>query len=58
MTNKSLPSPGICTDRYKSGWEYAQWWLDQGGNKDADTPDGWHEEKCNGFFDRLALEKK
>ncbi|MDU4254403.1 hypothetical protein [Pseudomonas sp.] len=31
------PVPDNCSDRYASGWEYADWYISKGGNLDADT---------------------
>ncbi|MEJ6003884.1 hypothetical protein [Paucibacter soli] len=53
----SLPVPAGCTSRYADGWKYADWWLSRGGSADADSPDGWHEEKYEGWWDRLAKAK-
>lgn len=54
----TIPVPEDCSDRYASGWSYADWYLARGGDPDADSPDGWHEEKYAGWWDRLAKEKQ
>jgi hypothetical protein len=53
-----VAAPAKCTDRYADGWNYADWHLSKGGSVDADSPDGWHEEKYEGWWDRLAEEKR
>lgn len=53
----TLPVPADCTERYADGWLYADWFLSKGGSPDADSPDGWHEEKYSGWWARLAEEK-
>ncbi|GLE84023.1 hypothetical protein VNPA120661_43430 [Pseudomonas aeruginosa] len=52
------PVPDNCSDRYASGWAYADWHISKGGNLDADAPGNWHEEKANGFWDRLTAERE
>ncbi|MBD8088989.1 hypothetical protein IFT48_03270 [Pseudomonas fluorescens] len=52
-----LPIPDKCTDLYASGWAYADHIVSQGGDLNAETPDGWDEARVNGFFDRLAAER-
>ncbi|MGI0649483.1 hypothetical protein ACRCPS_31185 [Pseudomonas aeruginosa] len=51
------PVPDNCSDRYASGWAYADWYISKGGNLNADAPGNWHEEKVNGFWDRLTAER-
>lgn len=46
--------PGVCTDLYRAGWDYAQQWLERGGSRHSDAPPDWPEEKFNGFVDRLG----
>lgn len=46
--------PLNCSDQYADGWKYADWFLDQGGSPNADSPDGWQDEKYEGWWDRLA----
>nr|WP_142990342.1 hypothetical protein [Pseudomonas aeruginosa] len=53
----TMPVPDDCTDRYASGWAYADWHISKGGNLNADAPADWHEEKVNGFWDRLTAER-
>lgn len=53
----SIPAPAGCSSHYSAGWAYADWWLSKGGLIDADSPDGWHAEKYEGWWDRLALAK-
>lgn len=48
------PAPADCTEGYLAGWEYADWYVSNGGTLDAETPDSWPEEKNNGFCDYLA----
>lgn len=50
--------PAGCSSHYSSGWLYADWWLGKSGSPDADSPDGWREEKYEGWWDRLALAKR
>lgn len=50
--------PENCSERYADGWIYADWYLSRGGSSDANSPDGWHEEKYEGWWDRLAEEKR
>lgn len=52
------PVPDDCSDRYAAGWAYADWHISKGGSLDADAPGDWHEEKVNGFWDRLASERR
>jgi hypothetical protein len=54
----TLPIPEPCSERYASGWAYADWYLANGGNPDADAPGEWHEEKVSGFWDRLTEERQ
>ncbi|MBP3062015.1 hypothetical protein SAMN05216576_107185 [Ectopseudomonas chengduensis] len=54
----TLPIPEPCSERYASGWAYADWHLANGGNTEADAPGEWHEEKVNGFWDRLTEERQ
>lgn len=53
----TLPVPDDCSDRYAAGWAYADWFVAKGGNLNADAPPEWHEEKVNGFWDRLVAER-
>lgn len=48
------PAPADCTDGYLAGWEYADWYVSNGGALTADIPDSWSDEKGNGFSDYLA----
>lgn len=50
--------PEGSSERYAAGWRYADWWLATGGSPDADSPDGWRLEKYEGWWDRLAEEKR
>ncbi len=52
------PVPDNYSDRYASGWAYADWFISKGGNLHADAPGEWHEEKAVGFWDRLTAERK
>ena len=52
----TLPAPAESSERYTAGWLYADWYLSHGGSPDADSPDGWHEEKYEGWWDRLSAE--
>ena len=54
----TVSAPDDCSVRYSVGWVYADWWLSKDGPSDADSPDGWHAEKYEGWWDRLALAKK
>ena len=53
-----MPVPDNCSDRYAAGWAYADWYISNGGNLDADAPGEWHEEKAVGFWDRLTAERE
>ena len=53
----AMPIPDDCTDLYASGWAYGDWHVSNGGNLNADAPTDWHEEKVNGFRDRLTAER-
>jgi hypothetical protein len=53
-----IATPAACSARYADGWKYADWWLTKGGSADADSPDGWHAEKYEGWLDRLAEAKR
>lgn len=53
-----VPIPENCSDRYASGWAYADWFISTGGSLDADAPPEWHDEKVNGFWDRLTAERE
>jgi hypothetical protein len=48
------PAPVGCTDGYLAGWEYADWYVTNGGALTAETPASWSDEKSNGFSDYLA----
>ena len=54
----NVPAPTDCSARYADGWIYADWFLSKGGNPDADSPDGWAEEKYAGWWDRLAVARR
>lgn len=54
----TLPIPEPCSERYASGWAYADWYLGNGGNPETDAPAEWHEEKVSGFWDRLTKERQ
>lgn len=54
----TLPIPEDCSDHYASGWAYADWFVSDGGDLNADAPAEWHEEKAVGFWDRLTAERK
>lgn len=49
--------PDGSTERYGAGWSYGNWWIAKQGNLMADPCDNWHDEKANGFCDRLKLER-
>ena len=53
----AMPVPDDCTDRYASGCAFADGHVRKGGNLNADAPAEWHEEKVNGFWDRLSAER-
>ncbi|MOA30605.1 hypothetical protein D3C78_1517080 [compost metagenome] len=53
-----MPIPDSGSDRYASGWAYADWFVRKGGDLNADAPGDWHEEKVNGFWDRLRAERE
>jgi hypothetical protein len=54
----TLQAPAGSSARYADGWLFADKWLSRGGSPDADSPDGWHEEKYEGWWDRLAEAKR
>lgn len=54
----TMPVPDDCSDRYASGWAYVDWQISKGGSLDAEAPGSWHEEKVNGFWDRITAERK
>lgn len=56
-TRLKRPVPDDCTDRYAAGWAYGDWFVNKGGDLNADAPADWHEEKANGFWDRLTVER-
>jgi len=47
----TMPVPSDSSARYGNGWLYADWYLSKGGAADAESPDGWHEEKYEGWWD-------
>jgi hypothetical protein len=49
--------PGECSERYHAGWRMAESFLRHGFNPDCEGPDG-HEERLNGFIDRMAFERR
>lgn len=51
------PIPENCSDRYASGWAYADWHISKGGSLHAEAPDNWNEDQVNGFWDRLTAER-
>ena len=51
------PVPENCSERYASGWAYADWFISKDGDLNADAPGEWHEEKAVGFWDRLTAER-
>lgn len=53
----SRPIPDGRSDRYASGWAYADGHLRKGGHLNAAAPADWHEEKAAGFSDRLVAER-
>lgn len=53
----AMPVPDGCTDRYASGWAFADGHIRKGLDLNADAPAEWHEEKVNGFWDRLSAER-
>jgi len=53
-----LRTPTGSSARYADGWLVADKWLLRGGTPDANSPDGWHEEKYEGWWDRLAEAKR
>lgn len=54
----TMPVPTDSSAHYVNGWLYADWYLLTGGAANADSPDGWHEEKYEGWWDRLAEAKR
>lgn len=57
VTVKTI-DPGECTTRYREGWKVAESWIRKDGALYVDeTPESWHEEKENGFHDRLMIER-
>lgn len=50
------PVPDGCSDRYAAGWANADGFLALGGDMNADPPTDWHEEKAQGFIERLQAE--
>lgn len=54
----TIPAPEDCSARYASGWAYADLHISQGGSLNADAPGNWHDEKVNGFWDRLTVERE
>lgn len=55
----SMPIPDDCSERYAEGWANADLWLtNHPGDVGADAPGHWHEEKVNGFWDRLSAERE
>lgn len=58
MATVTCIDPGECTKSYYDGWKYAEWWIAKDGALVVDeTPDGWNDEKANGFHDRLMVER-
>ncbi|WP_147480884.1 hypothetical protein [Pseudomonas amygdali] len=53
-----MPIPENCSDLYAAGWAYADHHISAGGSLNAESPGGWNEERVNGFWDRLAVERK
>lgn len=49
----AVPVPDDCSTHYADGWRYADWFLMRGGSIRADSPDGWHDEKYEGWWDRI-----
>jgi hypothetical protein len=49
------PVPDNCTTHYADGWTFADWYLNDGGDPNAESPDGWHQEKYEGWWDRMNL---
>lgn len=54
----TMPVPNYSSAHYGNGWLYADWYLSKSGASDADSPDGWHEEKYEGWWDRLVEAKR
>lgn len=50
----TMPAPENCTQRYADGWLYADAHLKKGGSPDAASPDGWHAENYERWWDRMA----
>ncbi|HGM8089294.1 TPA: hypothetical protein ACKP9S_005703 [Pseudomonas aeruginosa] len=47
------PVPDDCSDRYAAGWAFADGVIASGGDLNAEAPHEWHEEKTQGYVDRL-----
>lgn len=52
-----VPAPTDSTTQYADGWQYGDWWVANGRSRSdtTETPDGWSDERANGFWDRLAF---
>jgi len=53
-----MPIPDNCSDLYAAGWANADNHISIGGDLNAETPNGWDDERVNGFWDRLSAERK
>lgn len=53
-----MPQPGECSELFASGWRAAQSHLDAGFSHDVDGPRFGHEEKFNGYIERMATERR
>lgn len=53
----TLPLPDNCSNIYASGWAYADGFLSNWGDLAAEGTPQWHQDKANGFWDRLAAER-
>lgn len=48
------PPPAECTESYLAGWEYADWYVTNGGAMIAEIQDSWSDEKIKGFSDYMT----
>ncbi|WP_298150882.1 hypothetical protein [Flavobacterium sp.] len=51
----TVPVPENSSAHYADGWTYADRFVSSGGDPDSGSPDGWHHEKYEGWWDRLKL---
>jgi len=56
----TLPVPALETvsDSFVAGWAFADAFIASGGNMEAQLPADWHEDKVNGFWDRLEADRQ